>query len=92
LIVASDLLDGEFGAVFVNFVCPVTIFCNFFSLIAWYDVQLDCFYHVVVATDDERIAECCRGFGADVIMTSASCPNGGSHGSNYVANIQLFML
>lgn len=31
---------------------------------------------VVVATDDERIAECCRGFGADVIMTSESCKNG----------------
>uniref|UniRef100_A0A5B7BE86 3-deoxy-manno-octulosonate cytidylyltransferase n=1 Tax=Davidia involucrata TaxID=16924 RepID=A0A5B7BE86_DAVIN len=32
--------------------------------------------HVVVATDDEKIAECCRGFGADVIMTSESCQNG----------------
>lgn len=32
--------------------------------------------HVVVATDDEQIAECCRGFGADVIMTSVSCRNG----------------
>eukprot|EP00262_Sarcandra_glabra_P013704 TRINITY_DN3868_c0_g1_i1.p1 TRINITY_DN3868_c0_g1~~TRINITY_DN3868_c0_g1_i1.p1 ORF type:complete len:299 (-),score=35.16 TRINITY_DN3868_c0_g1_i1:37-933(-) len=32
--------------------------------------------HVVVATDDENIAECCRGFGADVIMTSESCRNG----------------
>ncbi|MCL7051421.1 hypothetical protein MKW94_007786 [Papaver nudicaule] len=32
--------------------------------------------HVVVATDDEKIAECCRGFGADVIMTSESCRNG----------------
>ncbi|KAF8411154.1 hypothetical protein HHK36_003697 [Tetracentron sinense] len=30
----------------------------------------------VVATDDEKIAECCRGFGADVIMTSESCRNG----------------
>ncbi|KAL6554249.1 hypothetical protein OROMI_019922 [Orobanche minor] len=32
--------------------------------------------HVVVATDDDRIAECCRGFGADVVMTSESCRNG----------------
>ncbi|XP_059661518.1 3-deoxy-manno-octulosonate cytidylyltransferase, mitochondrial [Cornus florida] len=31
---------------------------------------------VVVATDDEKIADCCRGFGADVIMTSESCSNG----------------
>ncbi|XAR56550.1 3-deoxy-manno-octulosonate cytidylyltransferase [Bertholletia excelsa] len=32
--------------------------------------------HVVVATDDQKIAECCRGFGAEVIMTSESCRNG----------------
>lgn len=32
--------------------------------------------HVVVATDDDKIADCCRGFGADVIMTSESCRNG----------------
>ena len=30
----------------------------------------------VVATDDERIVDCCRGVGADVIMTSESCRNG----------------
>ncbi|KAF3618512.1 3-deoxy-manno-octulosonate cytidylyltransferase, mitochondrial [Capsicum annuum] len=30
----------------------------------------------VVATDDEKIAECCRGFGAEVIMTAESCRNG----------------
>ncbi|KAE8650180.1 3-deoxy-manno-octulosonate cytidylyltransferase, mitochondrial [Cucumis sativus] len=34
---------------------------------------LDC---VVVATDDARIAQCCKGFGADVVMTSESCRNG----------------
>ncbi|GMP56291.1 hypothetical protein CsSME_00020838 [Camellia sinensis var. sinensis] len=33
-------------------------------------------FYVVVATDDEKIAECCRGFGPDVIMTSESCRNG----------------
>lgn len=33
-------------------------------------------FYAVVATDDDRIAECCRGFGADVIMTSDSCKNG----------------
>jgi 3-deoxy-manno-octulosonate cytidylyltransferase (CMP-KDO synthetase) len=30
----------------------------------------------VVATDDERIAEVCRAAGAQVVMTSDSCPNG----------------
>jgi CMP-2-keto-3-deoxyoctulosonic acid synthetase len=34
------------------------------------------FLCLVVATDDEKIAECCRGFGADVIMTSVLCQNG----------------
>jgi 3-deoxy-manno-octulosonate cytidylyltransferase (CMP-KDO synthetase) len=32
----------------------------------------------VVATDDERIAETCKKFGADVVMTSETCINGTS--------------
>ncbi|KAL0320679.1 UNVERIFIED_CONTAM: 3-deoxy-manno-octulosonate cytidylyltransferase, mitochondrial [Sesamum radiatum] len=32
--------------------------------------------HVVVATDDDKIAAGCKGFGADVVMTSESCRNG----------------
>ncbi len=31
---------------------------------------------VVVATDDDRIAEAATGFGAEVVMTSTSCQNG----------------
>ena len=31
---------------------------------------------VVVATDDERIAEAVRNFGGEVVMTSDKCPNG----------------
>ncbi|MEM7240262.1 MAG: manno-octulosonate cytidylyltransferase, partial [Pseudomonadota bacterium] len=31
---------------------------------------------VVIATDDDRIAEASRSFGADVIMTSSNCANG----------------
>jgi 3-deoxy-manno-octulosonate cytidylyltransferase (CMP-KDO synthetase) len=31
---------------------------------------------VVVATDDDRIAEAARGFGADVVMTPRACRNG----------------
>ena len=31
---------------------------------------------VIVATDDDRIAETCRAAGAEVVMTSDACPNG----------------
>lgn len=31
---------------------------------------------VVIATDDERIAEVCRAAGAQVVMTSPDCANG----------------
>ncbi|HVY62933.1 MAG TPA: 3-deoxy-manno-octulosonate cytidylyltransferase, partial [Planctomycetota bacterium] len=31
---------------------------------------------VIVATDDERIRDACRGFGAECCMTPASCPSG----------------
>ena len=31
---------------------------------------------VVVATDDARIADVCKAAGAEVVMTSETCPNG----------------
>ncbi len=31
---------------------------------------------VIVATDDEQIAQTCRAAGAEVVMTSDQCPNG----------------
>jgi 3-deoxy-manno-octulosonate cytidylyltransferase (CMP-KDO synthetase) len=33
-------------------------------------------HDVVIATDDERLREFARGFGAEVLMTSSSCPTG----------------
>jgi 3-deoxy-manno-octulosonate cytidylyltransferase (CMP-KDO synthetase) len=38
--------------------------------------QATSLHALVVATDDERIAEVCRAAGAQVVMTSDSCPNG----------------
>ena len=32
--------------------------------------------HVVIATDDERIAEACVAFGAEVAMTASDHPSG----------------
>lgn len=31
---------------------------------------------VVIATDDERIVQACRAFGAETVMTSVDCPSG----------------
>jgi 3-deoxy-manno-octulosonate cytidylyltransferase (CMP-KDO synthetase) len=44
--------------------------------------------HVVVATDDERIAKCCQEFGADVIMTSESCRNGAERCSEALEKLE----
>lgn len=40
-----------------------------------------------MATDDDKIADCCRNFGADVIMTSESCRNG-----KHISTIEFFFL
>ncbi len=32
--------------------------------------------HILIATDDERIATVCRGFGAEVVMTAPDLPSG----------------
>lgn len=50
-----------------------------------YNVSFCVSYDLVVATDDKKIAECCRGFGADVIMTSESCRNGNSFTANFMS-------
>lgn len=42
---------------------------------------------IYVATDDERIAECARGFGAEVAMTGEGCRNGTERCAEAVANL-----
>ncbi len=44
---------------------------------------------VVIATDDERIAECARGFGAHVVMTSADHPSGTDRLEEVVTQLEL---
>ena len=38
--------------------------------------EVDGVGRVIIATDDDRIADTCRSFGADVVMTSEACRNG----------------
>lgn len=42
---------------------------------------------VVVATDDDRIADHARGFGAEVVMTSSDCRNGTERCAEALANL-----
>lgn len=42
---------------------------------------------VVVATDDVRIAEACAAFGAEVVMTSATCQNGTERCAETLVNL-----
>lgn len=44
---------------------------------------------VVVATDDDRIRDHARGFGAEVVMTATSCRNGTERCAEAVANLGL---
>lgn len=43
---------------------------------------------VFVATDDERIAEAARGFGAEVVMTSEACENGTARCADALARLE----
>lgn len=42
---------------------------------------------VVVATDDERIADAARGFGAEVVMTATTCRNGTERCAEAMGNL-----
>jgi 3-deoxy-manno-octulosonate cytidylyltransferase (CMP-KDO synthetase) len=50
-------------------------------------VQAKSATRVVVATDDDRIAEEARGFGAEVVMTSSDCRNGTERCAEALANL-----
>lgn len=45
---------------------------------------------VVIATDDERIAACARGFGAEVCMTAADHPSGTDRLQEVVKKLQFY--
>ena len=46
-----------------------------------------CTSHVVVLTDDDSIADACRDFGAEAVMTSRECRNGTERCAEAVAQI-----
>jgi len=50
-------------------------------------VQAKSASRVVVATDDDRIADAARGFGAEVVMTSSECRNGTERCAEALANL-----
>ncbi|HME91430.1 MAG TPA: 3-deoxy-manno-octulosonate cytidylyltransferase, partial [Myxococcaceae bacterium] len=45
------------------------------------------FQRTLIATDDERIAQAARGFGAEVVMTSANCSSGTDRVAEAVAEL-----
>jgi len=44
---------------------------------------------VIIATDDQRIADCCQGFGAEVCLTSADHPSGTDRLQEVVTRLRL---
>ena len=74
-------------------VCSISfLFYFYFLSLCWLlgvQMSLSFLLGLVVATDDDKIAECCRGFGAHVIMTSESCRNGSQLGFEFLANFKL---
>lgn len=50
-------------------------------------LEVDVFDRVIVATDDDRIAEAASGFGAEVMMTSSEARNGTERCAEVLANL-----
>ncbi|RKZ28364.1 3-deoxy-manno-octulosonate cytidylyltransferase, partial [bacterium] len=46
--------------------------------------------HLIIATDDERIADTAELHGADVIMTSPSCKNGTERAAEVAKKLHLY--